>query len=190
MVTSNLKGMEGEKLSNNRKVVLYIATSLDGYIATEEESLEWLFKVEGEGDAGYEEFYEHVDTIIMGRKTYDWIMKMENGKFPYPNKQCFVFSKSMMGKNEYVEFVDEDVESFMNKLNMVEGKNIWVVGGGELLHYFLKEKLVDEFIITLAPTLIGKGIPLFKETDYEIELTLTDMKRFNQFAQLHYVLKK
>lgn len=176
-------------MSNHRKVVLYIATSLDGYIATEDESLEWLFNIESEGDAGYAEFYETVDTILIGRRTYDWVMAMENGKFPYENKECYVFSNTINGKTDNVEFVNEDVVSFTNKLKSKAGKNIWIVGGGELLHLFLTNKLVDEYIITIAPTLIGKGIPLFKKAAYELELVLKDVKRFNQFAQLHYVRK-
>ncbi len=65
-----------------RKVIVYIATSLDGYIATKDESLDWLFKVEGEGDNGYSEFYDTIDTIVLGRRTYDWIMNEEKGNFP------------------------------------------------------------------------------------------------------------
>ncbi|WP_243156519.1 hypothetical protein [Clostridium sp. C8-1-8] len=72
-------------MSNKRNLVLYIATSLDGYIATEDDSLEWLFKIEGEGDNGYSEFYNTVDTILIGRRTYDWIIEEEKGNFPYKN---------------------------------------------------------------------------------------------------------
>lgn len=177
-------------MSTNRHLVLFIATSLDGYIATKEESLEWLFNVEGEGDNGYSEFYETVDTIIMGKKTYDWIMKQELGEFPYPNKECFVFSRSSIVDTENVKFVQGDIVSFTNNLKEQKGKNIWIVGGGELLYYFLKEKLVDELIITVAPTIIGKGIPLFKEGAYELELFLKGTRNFNQFVELHYEVKK
>lgn len=171
----------------NRKVVLYIAASLDGYIATEEDSLQWLFDVEGEGDNGYSEFYETIDTILIGRRTYDWVMEAEKGKFPYENKQCYVFSKTMSGKQDNVEFVNEDVITFTNRIKELKGNNIWVVGGGDLLHSFIKENLVDEFIITIAPTILGKGIPLFKDVDFETKLTLKSIKKLNQFVELHYV---
>ncbi len=174
---------------SNRKVVLYIAASLDGYIATKEDSLQWLFDVEGEGDNGYSEFYETIDTILIGRRTYDWVMEAEKGKFPYENKQCYVFSKTMSGKHDNVEFVNEDVVTFTNRIKEVKGSNIWVVGGGDLLHSFIKENLVDEFIITIAPTILGKGIPLFKDVGFETKLTLKSVKKYNQFAELHYVLK-
>lgn len=172
-----------------RKLVLYIATSLDGYIATEDDSLEWLFKTEGEGDNGYSEFYHTVDTILLGRRTYDWIMEQEEGNFPYKNKACYVFSKSKSGKNENVEFINQDVVEFTNKLKKLDGGNIWLVGGGNLLHAFIKERLVDEFVITIAPTLIGHGIPLFKKNDFELDLQLREVKKFNQFVQLYYEAK-
>ena len=177
-------------MDSQRKLVLFIATSLDGYIATKNESLDWLFKVEGEGDNGYSEFYETVDTILMGRKTYDWIVNHETEGFPYSNKECYVFSRSVSEDNKDVKFVNEDIVDFTNQLKNEKGKNIWIVGGGELLHDFIKEKLVDELIITVAPIIIGTGIALFKEDKYELELTLKGTRSFNQFVELHYEMKK
>lgn len=174
---------------DSSKVVLYIAESLDGYIATNEESLEWLFKTEGEGDAGYSEFYETVDTVIMGKRTYDWITHKENENFPYKDKKCYVFSTTTTGTNEFVEFKNEDIVQFTKKIKESSKGNIWIVGGGELLQFFMKERLVDELIVTIAPTLIGRGIPLFRENDFETELFLKDVKQFNQFVQLYYVVK-
>lgn len=177
-------------MSKNRNLVLFIATSLDGYIATKDESLEWLFHVEGEGDNGYSEFYETVDTVLMGKKTYDWLIKHGTGEFPYKNKECYVFTRSPIEDTEDVKFINEDIVSFTNKLKNQKGKNIWIVGGGELLQSFIKEKLVDELILTVAPTLIGKGIPLFKKGDYQIDLLLKGTRNFNQFVELHYEVKK
>ncbi|UCZ54916.1 dihydrofolate reductase family protein [Bacillus shivajii] len=169
-----------------RKLVLFIATSLDGYIATKDESLDWLFKVEGEGDNGYSEFYETVDTVLMGKKTYDWIMKHETGEFPYLNKECYVFTRSPIEDTENVSFINEHITSFTNKLKNQEGKSIWIIGGGELLQFFIKEKLVDEMILTIAPTVIGNGIPLFKEGNFQLDLILKGTRTFNQFVELHY----
>ncbi|KOS68965.1 hypothetical protein AEA09_10680 [Lysinibacillus contaminans] len=176
-------------MSKKRNLVLYIAASLDGYIAAEDESLEWLFNVEGEGDNGYSEFYETVDTVIMGKKTYDWIIRHETGEFPYKNKECYVFTRSSIENTEDVQFINDDVVSVTNKLKNQEGRNIWIVGGGELLHHFVKEKLVDEIILTVAPTIIGKGIPLFKKGDHQLDLTLKGTRTFNQFVELHYSVK-
>ena len=151
---------------NQRKLVLFIATSLDGYIATKDDSLEWLFKVDGEGDNGYSDFYETVDTVIMGRRTYDWLLEQELESFPYEGKECYVFSRTVSEDNENVKFFSGDVVDFTNHLKNKEGKDIWVMGGGDLIHSFINEKLVDELIITVSPVSIGKGIPLFKEIDF------------------------
>ena len=177
-------------MNNKRNLILYIAASLDGYIATEDDSLEWLFNVEGEGDNGISEFYETVDTVFMGKKTYDWIMKHETGEFPYKNKECYVFTRSTMEDTEDVKFTNKNVVGLTNELKSQEGSNIWLVGGGELLQSFLKEKLVDEIILTVAPTIIGKGIPLFKGGDYQLDLILKGTRTFNQFVELHYGVKK
>lgn len=176
-------------MSQKRKLVVFIASSLDGYIATKDDSIEWLFNVEGEGDNGFSEFYESVDTVLLGKRTFDWIMKQDTEEFPYKNKECYVFTNSSIEDTEDVKFINEDVTKFVDKLKSQDGKNIWIVGGGELLHSFIKENLVDEFIITLAPTLLGNGIPLFREGDYQLDLSLKETRTFNQFVELHYAVK-
>lgn len=177
-------------MEQKRKVVLFIAPSLDGYIATKDESLEWLFRVEGEGDNGYSAFYETVDTVIMGKRTYDWVIKHIKGEFPYQNKECYVFTRSSLPDTEHVTFINEDIHQFVNKLKNQDGQNIWIVGGGELLSFFLQERLIDEMIITIAPTVLGNGIPLFKEGNYQFDLSLKGINQFNQFVELHYEVKK
>jgi dihydrofolate reductase len=172
-----------------RNLVLFIATSIDGYIATKDESLEWLYNVEGEGDNGFSEFYETVDTVLLGKRTYDWVMKQEIEEFPYKNKECYVFTRSSIDDTEDVKFVNDNITEFVDKLKSKDGKNIWIVGGGELLHSFIQEKLVDEIIITIAPTLIGHGIPLFREGEFKLDLSLIGMRTFNQFVELHYLVK-
>ena len=102
-------------MSKKRNLVLYIAASLDGYIASEDESLEWLFNVEGEGDNGYSVFYETVDTVLMGNKTYDWIIRHETVEFPYKNKECYVFTRTSIEDTEDVKFINDDVVSVTNK---------------------------------------------------------------------------
>jgi dihydrofolate reductase len=174
----------------SRKMVLFIASSLDGYIARTDETLDWLFEVEGEGDNGYSEFYETVDTIIMGRRTFDWVKTHINGEFPYKGKECYVFSRVKQNENDDVKFVSENILPFTSKLKEQEGKFIWLVGGGELIHSFLKENLVDELILTIAPVILGTGIPLFKENDLEQKLELKGINTFNQFVEMHYVVKR
>ncbi|MCG3088925.1 dihydrofolate reductase family protein [Sporosarcina cyprini] len=177
-------------MKNKRNVVLFIASSLDGYIATKDESLEWLFSVEGEGDNGFSEFYDTVDTVIMGKRTYDWIMNQDLKEFPYVNKDCYVFTRSVVEDTENVKFVRGDLPKLINELKNQEGKNIWLVGGGELLQTFLEEKLVDELIVTVAPAVLGKGIPLFREGDYQLNLSMKSVRTFNQFVEIQYEVKK
>nr|WP_207710036.1 dihydrofolate reductase family protein [Roseburia sp. 1XD42-34] len=177
-------------VEQNRNVVLFIAASLDGYIATKDDSLEWLFQVDGEGDNGFAAFYETVDIVLMGKRTYDWIMEQEFQEFPYKNKQTYVFTRSPVTDTENVKFVSDNVSSFIQHLKQQKGKDIWIVGGGELLHPFLQEKLLDELIITVAPAILGDGIPLFKKGNYQLDLSLKKTKRFNQFVELHYEVKR
>lgn len=178
-------------MEKKRNLVLYIAASLDGYIAREDDALDWLFKADakGQGDNGYAEFYEGIETILMGRKTYEQILILENGSFPYKGKECYVFSGTEREDTGEVQFISGDITDFTNRLKSRDGNAIWLVGGGELLQTFLREKLVDEIILTVIPVILGKGIPLFIEGAYESELSLKEMKQFNQFAQLHYIVE-
>ncbi len=177
-------------MAQKRSVILYIAASLDGYIATEDDSLEWLFRVEGEGDNGYGAFYDTVDTVIMGRRTYDWIMEQEQGRFPYAGKECYVFSRNRTGNDGYVTYVSEDAEALTSRLQAQEGKKIWMVGGGGALLDFLRAGLVDEIVINIAPVLLGRGIPLFPKGEYNMDLQLTGIRRHGQFAELLYEVKR
>lgn len=173
-----------------RKVVLFIASSLDGFIATKNESMDWLEKVEGEGDNGYSQFYDTVDTLILGKNTYNWIVRQGLDQFPYPNKKCYVLSNSQHHDTENVTFISDNLSKLINKLKEQSGENIWLVGGGDMFRSFLKEGLVDEIILTVAPTILGTGIPLFKESDNQVELLLKGVRTFNQFVELHYIVKQ
>lgn len=96
-----------------------------------------------------------------------------------------MFSRSAQGKDQYAEFINESVASFLNNLSQ-ETKKIWLVGGADILADFLKAKRVDEFIISVIPVLLGAGIPLFKRGIPEMNLKLTDIKQYGQIAQLYY----
>lgn len=168
-----------------RKTVLYIAISLDGYIARENGDIEWLDQATGEGDNGYATFYKTVDTIIMGKTTYDQVMTMVED-FPYPEKKCYVYSTKETQSNPHVEFVQEDVVSFTNRLLAEEGNRIWIVGGANLVDAFMQNNLVDEYEIAIMPILLGSGIPLFGKGFPEQNLELVDITRMNQIVMLHY----
>ena len=170
-----------------RQVVLYIAISMDGFIATPDDQLSWLTQVEGEGDNGYQAFYDTVDTIIMGNRTYAWILREEGEHaFPYKGKTCYVYTRAEQVSNNLVRFTHEPVEQLVARLRQESGRSIWLVGGGKLARAFMEKNLVDEWVITIAPVLLGKGIPLFHAQESTTMLTLTDVRRYGQFMQGTY----
>lgn len=176
---------------SERKVVLNIACSLDGYIATEEESLDWLFKIEGQEEAnkGIAEFDQTVDTVIMGRRTFDWVMKETKGENPYKDKMTYVYSYTANESFENVHYTKEEPKRLIEVMKSQKGKNIWLMGGGVVIRDFLEADLVDELIITIAPVLLGEGIPLFNNGNYHSEWTLKGTRQMGQFAELNLTRK-
>lgn len=169
-----------------RKIVLYIATSLDGYIARENGDIDWLSAVEApDEDYGYKEFLASVDTLIMGRKTYEQVLTFT--RFPYPEKKCYVFSKNVKPNDEYAEFWNGGAADLLSRIRNREGLNIWLVGGAEIVREFLHKDLIDEYIISILPILLGGGIALFQSGGREIPLRLRDATAFpSGLVQLFY----
>jgi len=172
-----------------KNIILYIATSLDGFIARKDGSVDWLSPYEkGQEDYGYNEFFKKIGTVIMGNTTYKQVLTF--GEFPYRGKDCFVFTRNKeKSKDENVTFVSKNAKDFISQLR--ENKNIWLVGGASIIDEFLKFDLIDEFIITIIPILLGEGIPLFRGRSNEKNLKLIDVKTFDQgLVQLHYERKR
>ncbi len=161
--------------------------SLDGYIATTHDSIDFLSTVEKEGeDYGYQKFLKRVDTIIMGRKTYTKICTLVP-VFPHEDKDTFIITrtaKPAMGKLRfYTGNLKELIDSLKNKLT----KDIFVDGGAELVNELLKDNLIDEFYISIIPILLGDGIPLFQHFRPESRLKLINSCSFEKgLVQLHY----
>ena len=146
-----------------RKIVLYIATSLNGKIARKDGSVDWLESLPNpdKTDHGYNEFLQSIDTTIMGNNTYNQIMSWGIG-FPYPRQRNFVFTGDKnLANNEHVEFVAENHIEFVRELKKQNGKDIWLLGGGQLNTLFFNEDLIDEFRIFIMPVVIPDGIGLF-----------------------------
>ena len=141
-----------------RKLVLYIATSLDGYIAGPSGEIDWLFT---DQDYGYSEFFASVDTVLMGRKTYQQALGF--GEYPYKGTRGFVFSRTSRSADNNVTFVSGNIASFVTKLKSTPGKNIWLVGGSEIVSECVRNDLIDEFSLFVHPIILGAGIPLFSE---------------------------
>ncbi len=166
-----------------RKIIVYIATSADGYIARPNGDVEWLNRLPP-ADYGMKAFYRTIDAIVMGRKTYDWGMayarkhNMKSGVFD-TSIVNYVFSKKPPKRAAPgIEFVSEPVKKFARRLRTKPGKHIWLMGGGELIASFLDAKEIDEFEIHVIPTLIGKGIPLIAPRHRDIALKLLAAKKF------------
>lgn len=170
-----------------RQVILFIATSLDGYIARTDGNIDWLFT---DQDYGYTAFYSGVDTVIMGRKTYE--LSLTFGEFPYTGKECYVFSKnSAPGSDDRVVFLDDDPAELIARLRRKEGKSIWLVGGSELVREFVLRDLIDTYVISIHPVILGAGMPLFRPPLPSHHLVLRDTTSFNSgLVQLTYTRKR
>lgn len=173
----------------NRKVIVYIATSLDGYIAKPNDDLSFLKIVEKEGeDYGYAEFTTTIDTIILGRKTYDWVLK-EIGPSHYDNgdRDVYVITRTKRPDSGRTTFYTGDLTELVQQLKAKNGKNIYCDGGAEIVTALLKHGLIDELIISVIPILVGDGTRLFKDGRPEQTLELISTKQFEKgLVQLHY----
>jgi dihydrofolate reductase len=174
-----------------RKVVLYIAASVDGYIAKPNDDLSFLSLVEQEGeDYGYHKFIRDVDTVILGRRTYDWVMS-QVPEFPHADKETYVITRTPQPPIGNTQFYTGDLKELVLTLKNKAGKNIFVDGGAAVVHSLLQEKLIDEFYISLIPVFLGAGIRLFKEGFAEQQLQLIDANSYEKgLVQLHYVSKE
>jgi len=169
-----------------RKLILYIATSLDGYIAKPNDDLSFLSIVQKDGeDYGYTKFVETVDTVIVGRKTYDWVTKQFD--FPHSDKDAYIITRTAKPSIGNTKFYTGDISELVKKLKMEQGKNIFCDGGAEIVTELMKHNLIDEFILSIIPIFVGKGTRLFKDDRPEQKLKLIEAKTFDTgLVQLHY----
>ncbi len=175
----------------SRKVVLFIAMSLDGFIASPEGSLDFLSVVEKEGeDYGYAAFTDSVDTVILGRKTYDKIVSMEVGSY-HPDKRVYVLTRTPKEGTLNVQFYTEGVKTLLDTLLQQKGANIYCDGGAETVRLLLDENLMDEMIISVIPVLLGEGISLFSKGGGHHHLQLIESRSFERgLVQLRYRVEK
>ncbi len=161
-----------------RKVVLGLGISLDGYIARPNGAVDFLFMPK---DYSMAPFFRTIDTAVMGRKTLDVVLKMGGGTYPDSSRTPYVFSRSKPpGQRDGLVFVNQSPAAFIRQLRKRPGKNIWLMGGGELARDFLKADLVDELYLGVVPVLIGRGIPLFPSPFPQREFKLLENKTFSR----------
>jgi dihydrofolate reductase len=169
-----------------RKVVLYIAMSVDGYIAGPDDSLDFLKLAEWKDeDYGYKDFVKTIDTVLWGRKTYDIVRSFET-PFPYPDKQVYVLSALRSGKDEYVTYFN-DIKNLYKKLKSEPGLDIYCDGGAQLIAEMLSYDMIDRFIISIIPHMLGSGTRLFLDDLPERRVALTYSKSYESgVVQVQY----
>ena len=175
-------------VTRKRKIIVNLATSADGYIARPDGDIEWLTRrPPPKGFYGMGKFMRSIDTKLLGRKTYD--VSVGLGATFGSTTRHYVFSRqpSPASVPPGVEFIAGGIGSFAKRLRNQQGKNIWMMGGGEIIASFLDEDAIDEFIISVVPVFIGDGIPLIAPRHRDVRLSLRSVQRFpDGVVQLHY----
>lgn len=183
------------------KTQYYTATSIDGFIADQDNSLEWLFQVEGSSgeDADkvdrFDSFFAGVGAMAMGATTYEWILEHVPEKWQeyYGTTPCWVFTHRDLQPipGAHLSFVQGDVAApHARMLDAAQGKNIWLVGGGELVGQFDDRGLLDEILLSVAPVLLGAGAPLLPRRLLSSRLTLVSVEPDERFVHLTYGVAK
>jgi len=174
-----------------RKIIVYIATSADGYIARKDGAVDWLDRPRTAGDYGMGKFYKSIDTILWGRKTYDMVLKSQEEGKDSPDMtgiKNYAFSRHPPRKvARGFQFVKEPIKKFAKSLRAQKGRDIWIMGGAGIIGSFLDAGEIDEFIIHVIPTFIGEGIPLIAPHHRNVSLKLISSKKFSDgVLRLHY----
>ncbi len=172
-----------------RKIKLYAATSLNGKIARLDGDIKWLESVPNPGktDYGYARFYDSIDTTIQGNKTFNQVMGW-GIEFPYKDRKNYVITSNQQRQQfEYVEFITKDHINFIRELKERKGKDIWLIGGGQVNTLLLNAGLIDEIQVFVMPVVIPDGIELFENKPPESQLDLLDSKTYsNGVVELNY----
>lgn len=172
-----------------RDVVLFIAMSLDGYIADSNGKVDWL-KGQNENEEkndSYSAFVNEADTVIMGWKTYFQIVtELSPEEWVYSYLKSYVITHREAVSTDIIEFTSEDPCDLVRKLKQENGKNIWICGGSDLIRQLMKEDLIDVYYISVIPIILGNGIPLFEKTNNEIKLQLIKTHSCNGITELIY----
>lgn len=195
VITAHPLGKNREKKQNTplkekeRETVLFLAVSLDGYLADKEGKVDWLNRFAG-GEQAYEEFITSVDTVLMGWNTYEQIVtELSPNEWVYPSCISYVLTHRRMDCCEQIRFTDQSPTKLIDRLKGEPGKDIWVCGGANLAAQLIKENRIDRYEISVLPVLIGKGIPLFYSFDREIALKQIGVKKYGEIVQLSYRTK-
>ncbi|MGB3849429.1 MAG: dihydrofolate reductase family protein [Tunicatimonas sp.] len=163
------------------KIQLYIAVTLDGYIARSDGSLDYLHALPNpdQTDHGYRAFFQDVGTVVMGRKTYEEILGF-GVAWPYANCQTYVITSNhnYEPSTEATALLVEPLLAALNKLKSESEKHVWIVGGGQVITTLLNKSLIDEMILSIIPIILGEGISLFPGNPRETSFNLIKAEPF------------
>lgn len=167
------------------RLSVFIATSLDGFIARRDGSVDWLEAVaRPDEDHGYHAFFDSVDALVMGRNTYDTVLAQ--GSWPYGDTPCFVLTHRPATGHDTVTFVQGTPDGVVAKLERLRARRVYV-DGGEVIRQFLSAGLIDDMTLSIIPVLLGDGIPLFGPGGRERPLALVEARSWpSGLCQLHY----
>jgi dihydrofolate reductase len=179
------------EMQEPRKVIVYIAASIDGFIAGSNDDMSFLSVVHKEGeDYGYSGFINSVDTVIMGRRTYDWVMA-QVPEFPHSDKITYIITHTPLPSAGMINFYTGSLKELVMRLKGEAGRNIFIDGGSQVVNELLNLKLIDELIISYIPVLLGGGTPLFRDGKPLQRLKFIEVKQFDTgLVQLHYRCEK
>ncbi|WP_195985788.1 dihydrofolate reductase family protein [Clostridium sp. D33t1_170424_F3] len=172
-----------------RHVILYIAMSLDGYIADTEGGVAWL-RGDGsdpENEGSYAAFYDSIDTVILGYKTYRQIAtELSPDGWIYSDKKSYVLTHRNLASTEEITFTQKEPSELLSELKNNGGGNIWICGGAEIVNQLLESDQIDRYCISIIPTILGDGVPLFHKHSAEYKLQLLSTRRYDGIVDLVY----
>lgn len=178
-----------EAARDMRKIVLYIAMSLDGYIADANGGVSWLRgqDPDSESEGSYPEFVRDIDTVVMGWETYHQVItELSPDEWVYEDLMTYVITHREETSSEKIRFVHESPSELMKKLKELDGKDIWICGGASIARQLMQDGMIDRFYISVIPVLLGAGVRLFGELPEEQELRLMETKSYNGIVELRY----
>lgn len=172
-----------------RKTVLFIAMSLDGYIADRNGKVDWLNgqSMDVENEDTYSEFAKEIDTVIMGWKTYHQVVtELSPTEWIYSDFTSYVITHQKQESTADIHFVQETPQDLICRLKEEPGKDIWICGGASIVQQLMQNSLIDKFYISIIPTILGDGIRLFDKADSELKLRLSETRNYNGIVETVY----
>lgn len=168
-----------------RKIILGLAVSLDGYIEGPNGEYDWCFT---DQDYGMSDFFKRIDSVFMGRKSWELSKSMGEAPAGFPKLKTFVFSGTLREAGQEVTIVGSDWKEKVEQIKREPGKDIWLFGGASLLSSFLNERLIDEYWLSVHPVMLGNGKPLFSDVKERVNLKLAECKSYNTgLVSLKYI---